>query len=155
MTRNYTPQEIDHSTSIIKGIRYYDQKYVEGGFIRRLGNSLLMPLRRVLSGDSRKGTGLFLHAAALTIFFPGVMTACNQERVLDDVRIGNGQAVKVQLENGADVNGTYQKPLLVVAAERGHTEVVRLFLEHGAKVDATTSAGQTALVSAAHRGSSD
>jgi ankyrin repeat protein len=72
------------------------------------------------------------------------------------VRFGNPEAVKILVENGADVNkkrnGT--RPLLL-ASTYGHLEVAKLLIESGAKVDAKDKSGFTALMCAARNGHLD
>lgn len=63
---------------------------------------------------------------------------------------GNFEAVKILVENGADVNKNHP---ITVAAEYGTPEIVAYLIEHGAEVNATGSGGNTALGNARHRGS--
>ncbi|MBI5705541.1 MAG: ankyrin repeat domain-containing protein [Armatimonadetes bacterium] len=58
------------------------------------------------------------------------------------------EMAQLLLSNGADPNGMKEAvsdPPLILAVRRGKLPVVRFLLEHGAKVDATTKQGQTAL----------
>jgi predicted LPLAT superfamily acyltransferase len=71
---------------------------------------------------------------------------------------GDTEAVKLLLEEGADVNmkrtsnGT---TALSMASQNGHTEVVRLLLEKGADVNVKTTENSTALFIAAEKGQID
>jgi ankyrin repeat protein len=59
--------------------------------------------------------------------------------------------VRKHLDNGADVNSRYdkdlphRKPLLSYAAMHGHTDIMKLLIERGAKVDKTDLHGRTPL----------
>ncbi|KAL2114845.1 hypothetical protein VTJ04DRAFT_10508 [Mycothermus thermophilus] len=70
---------------------------------------------------------------------------------------GHEGAVRVLLENGANVNSRHpdcprQYPPLHLAAVAGHLGVVLLLVEQGADVSAESSSGMTALHLAAHSG---
>ncbi len=67
---------------------------------------------------------------------------------------GNTEAVKLFLAAGMSPDtGFLDGTVLIFAAERGHTETVRILLDRGAKVNAKTSSGkQTALMKAAENG---
>jgi serine/threonine-protein phosphatase 6 regulatory ankyrin repeat subunit B len=59
------------------------------------------------------------------------------------------------LEKGADavqMRTDYSCTPVIVAAQNGHVEVVRVLLEHGAKVNSARSNGGTALMVAAEKG---
>lgn len=58
------------------------------------------------------------------------------------------EMAQLLLSKGADPNGLKEAisdPPLILAVRRGQLSVVRFLLEHGAKVDAVTKQGQTAL----------
>ena len=68
---------------------------------------------------------------------------------------GDCQAAMTLLASGANVNirqGTYEGTPLQYAAARGHVEVVRLLVQHDAKVDAVDTFGRTPLMWAASHG---
>jgi len=67
---------------------------------------------------------------------------------------GHGDAAKLLIECGSDVNAVARNPELQVtplhsAAAGGHTEIVKVLLEHGADVNARQGGGFTPLHSAA------
>ena len=78
------------------------------------------------------------------------------ERALHQaVSTGNVQNVEILLLRGANANlrGSYDMPLLMLAASAGHREIVRLLLQAGAQVDASNPSTQhTALMFAAKNG---
>ena len=71
---------------------------------------------------------------------------------------GGGMGVLLELlRRGADpgVKGMLGNAGLHMAAQDGHTEVVKALLDHGARVDATNDVGQTPLHRAAALGHVD
>jgi hypothetical protein len=77
------------------------------------------------------------------------------ERLWEAARVGDAAAVKSLLDGGADVNARfrYDQTPLFKAAERGHTEVVRLLLERGAQPNLKdTFYGATPITWAAEKG---
>lgn len=84
---------------------------------------------------------------------PFLQTAQNPKQELNDqlyeaVRKGDAAAVTSLLDRGAEVNAKfrYGTTALFKAAERGHTEVARILLEHGADVSVKdTFYGATAM----------
>lgn len=69
---------------------------------------------------------------------------------------GDVAAAKAALAAGADANATHwNKSALMIAAENGHADVVRLLLEAGANPDAATFSGPNILVRAAVNGHRD
>lgn len=87
-----------------------------------------------------------------------LLRACGAQcRFEETIRLGLSAELKRQLAEGADPNtrlfgGT---PALYEAAVRGQTEIVRILLDHGAKIDAVTPRGKTALMTATARGHRD
>ena len=70
-------------------------------------------------------------------------------------RFGRETAVKLLLENGANVEGNssfYHGPAICAAAYNGHEHVVRLLLENGANVNGQGPDGKTSLHGAARGG---
>lgn len=63
-------------------------------------------------------------------------------------RNGNLEMVKLFLANGADLSFSHPASLLDIASYHGRTDVVRLLLDRGIDVNATSSDGQTALMAA-------
>lgn len=73
----------------------------------------------------------------------------------DAIQQNDVATVRTMLAEGASVNGPLDgggKPPLVSAAELGHTEIVRLLLERGARIEAVDKDGDTALANAAWKG---
>ncbi|EPS26966.1 hypothetical protein PDE_01906 [Penicillium oxalicum 114-2] len=71
------------------------------------------------------------------------VSALAEAVILDDV-----DATRMLLEHGASSNGHDQNPKrrpLLLAAQRGATEIARLILEHGANLEAVDRVGLTAL----------
>jgi uncharacterized protein len=58
---------------------------------------------------------------------------------------GNSALVKLMLERGLDLAHARHREALHLAAERGHVEMVRLLIEHGADPRAVDAHGQTPL----------
>ena len=76
-------------------------------------------------------------------------------RLIDAVKSGSPQAVSALLRQKADVNAAEEILLdtpLHLAATRGPAELVGLLLDHGAKPDAKSKDGTTALHAAARAG---
>lgn len=70
-----------------------------------------------------------------------------EERLLQAMRAQDIDALRSALEAGADANtnDSTGNPLICVAAERGHTEIVRLLLDHKANIAARNSYKATPL----------
>jgi len=66
-------------------------------------------------------------------------------------RRGHTGAVKLLIDNGADVNcmNSYGEIALIEASDNGHIEVVKLLIEAGADVNARDH-GTTALMEASY-----
>jgi hypothetical protein len=76
------------------------------------------------------------------------------DALFEAARKGDVAAVKAELDKGVPVDATwrYNQTALFIAAGRGHTEVVRLLLERGAKADVKDSFyGMTAIGAAADK----
>jgi hypothetical protein len=59
---------------------------------------------------------------------------------------GNLREVRLLLARGASPNAASDHyPAIILAASRGHTQIVRVLIEHGADVDAKDACGHTAL----------
>jgi len=57
---------------------------------------------------------------------------------------GNLQEARLLLRRGASPNATFDHyPAIVLAASRGHTQIVRVLIEHGADVNAKSCDGLT------------
>jgi ankyrin repeat protein len=70
--------------------------------------------------------------------------------LLNDVPLARSR-----LNQGADVNtgrDLYEGPLLMIAAELGHLEMVKVLVDRGADLEATDDLGQRPLMCAARRG---
>jgi ankyrin repeat protein len=70
--------------------------------------------------------------------------------LLNDVALA-----RARLDEGADPNtgeGTYEGPLLKIAAELDHLDIVNLLLDRGARIEATDDLGRRPLLSAASYG---
>lgn len=67
---------------------------------------------------------------------------------------GHGEAVRLLLDAGADVDGCdgEGRTALRAAAWGGHEEIVRTLLDYGAQVDRADSKGRTPLIAAAYMG---
>lgn len=73
-------------------------------------------------------------------------------KLLDDIKVGNTKAIEYLIEKGEDVNiknPTDGVTALWIASQNGYSEIVRLLLEKGAKVNIKTNDGTTALMIAA------
>lgn len=84
-----------------------------------------------------------------------VKTKGGGDKLCSAVKSGDIQTVKVQVENGVDVNARdseFQVTALSWAALQGHTEIAALLIERGADVNAKNQDGATALHSAAFLG---
>lgn len=90
---------------------------------------------------------------ALIVTFPSIVAAQNAKQELNDqfweaVRKGDAATVTTLLDKGVDVNAKfrYGQTALFKAAERGHTEIVKLLLARGADVTVKdTFYGATAM----------
>jgi hypothetical protein len=80
------------------------------------------------------------------------------DALFDAARKGDLAAVRAALDSGVTVDATwrYDQTALFIAAGRGHTDIVRLLLERGARADVKDSFyGMTALGAAAEKGSTE
>ena len=94
----------------------------------------------------------------LTLALMASLAASASDELFDAARKGDVAAVKAALDNGAAVDATwrYEQTALFIAAGRGHSDVVRLLLERGAKADARDSFYKmTAVIAAAEKGKAD
>ena len=77
-------------------------------------------------------------------------------QLIQALKNGNLRAVQTALANGADVNAklitSTGTTALMLAAQDGHTEIVKLLLEKGADVNVKTTTGITALWMASQNG---
>ena len=86
------------------------------------------------------------------------LVAFASDELFDAARKGDAATVKVALDKGVlvDAKWRYDQTALFIASFRGHTEVVRLLLERGAKPDVKdTFYGMTAVGAAAQKGNSE
>lgn len=86
------------------------------------------------------------------------LVAFASDELFDAARKGDAANVKVALDNGVPVDARwrYDQTALFIAAFRGHTEVVRLLLDRGARPDVKdTFYGMTAVGAAAQKGNAD
>jgi uncharacterized protein len=75
--------------------------------------------------------------------------------LLEAVFLNDVPLARMRLNQGAEVNtgrGSYHGPLLKIAAELGHLEIVKLLLDRGADLEATDDLEQRPLMSAARYG---
>lgn len=74
------------------------------------------------------------------------------EQLIEAIRSGDAERVKVLLEQGADASArdAYGAPALMLAAHGGSLEIVNLLLSAGAEVDAKDELGWTALLKACY-----
>ena len=101
---------------------------------------------KVQAGRARKLLNCSVNTVAT------VKTKGGGDKLCSAVKSGDIQAVKVQVENGVDVNARdseFQVTALSWAALQGHTEIAALLIERGADVNAKNQDGATALHSAA------
>jgi ankyrin repeat protein len=84
-----------------------------------------------------------------------VVTAGERNPLFGAAERGHEQVVRALLEAGADaawISPRDKLPTLYAAALSGSPQVVKLLIDHGAKVDAQTAKGETALIAAAYAG---
>ena len=87
----------------------------------------------------------------------GTLKECGQDSLAVSVRKGDAAAVLCHLRLGADARGRVPgdpetTPLLSVASLGGHSSVVSILLEHGARIEDRCIRGRTALMWAAFKG---
>ena len=91
---------------------------------------------------------------------PAIPGGREDQELLAAADRGDVAGVRALLKNGANPNFQSRSdrtgvPPLVIAAQRGHTEVVRILLEAGARVEGRLWTDETALYAAAWRGHLD
>ena len=93
-------------------------------------------------GMGRRGRGGVL-GAVLAVAFLTAAVAPDDPALLDAARRGNVAAVRSLLSEGADPNAARGDGMsaLHLAAEGGSLEVVRVLIDAGARIEATTSIG--------------
>jgi ankyrin repeat protein len=77
---------------------------------------------------------------------PNSVDPTGETTLMAAARIGDLESVKTLLDRGAKVDtadATYQQTALMIAVREDHADVVRLFIERGANVNAKTRTGQT------------
>jgi len=87
-----------------------------------------------------------------------LLAAGAQYRLREAVLLNDIELVRTKLDEEANVNtgeGTYDGPLLKIAAELGYLNIVDILLDYGANIEATDDLGQRALLSAARFGRID
>ncbi len=101
---------------------------------------------------------LFLSLASIIAVITITLAACadnSSEEFVQAARKGNITTVKILLEAGADANAKdkkFQSSALMWAAHEGHTDIMNLLIENGAKVDEQRSTGETAFWFTAQKG---
>jgi len=84
-----------------------------------------------------------------------LLAAGGRLRLREAVLMNDVGLARARLEAGDDVDtgaGTYEGPMLKVAAEEGYLDIVDLLIEFGANLEAMDDLGQRALLSAARDG---
>ena len=83
----------------------------------------------------------------LPVCFAGTHVSDKNVKLLQAVKDGSFADVQILLVNGANPNIKYNSsvPVLMLAANKGHTEVVKLLMDKGADVNAKHTDGRTAL----------
>ena len=79
----------------------------------------------------------------------------NKEKLFDQIRTGNFEAVRDLLENNPnllEIRDQRGSTPLLLAAYYGHENIVTLLLEKGARVDALDGSGNTALMGVCFKG---
>jgi ankyrin repeat protein len=63
----------------------------------------------------------------------------SDSELVEAIRYGEIHSVRTLVEAGSDVNSTdsYGRPVLIMAAQRGHTEIVQILTDNGADVNAS------------------
>ena len=102
--------------------------------------------------------------SALALAGGFVFSLCDglqDEQLVEAVKGGDAAEVGRLLEDGADPEAKdrnrygYGNPALMLAAEGGHLDALKLLHRHGAKLEATNAHGATALTFAAWQGKPD
>ncbi len=100
---------------------------------------------------------LFLFIFSVLLFQPLLTSADINDDLIKAVKENDAVKVKELLDKGADVNATFDKDkeyvksfgkgltLLMASSMKGSTEVVKLLLVKGAKIDAVSERGWTAM----------
>ena len=79
----------------------------------------------------------------------------NKEKLFDQIRTGNFEAVRDLLENNPnllEIRDQRGSTPLLLAAYYGHENIVTLLLDKGARVDALDGSGNTALMGVCFKG---
>lgn len=128
------------------------------------GKKLTSRIRQILKLKTigSKGQVMILDRKSwfLLVVFGIIIAACTSQDELNEdfvqaVRRGDIQRLNYCLRKGADIESTdrkYGATSLMWAAHEGHTEIIRVLLDNGAKINSQQKFGRTALWYSAQQG---
>lgn len=143
-------------TNAVKGLIDHEQPCNRAQLVNSLGGCYGLPLCAAAAiGHVDICRSLIQHGADIEKEGAGYKHRGTGTALGLAARFGRDTAVKLLLENGANVEGNssfYHGPAICAAAYNGHEHIVRLLLENGANVNGQGSDGKTSLHSAARGG---
>ncbi len=94
-------------------------------------------------------------ALILSMIFISCISALANDAFVNIAGLGNLEQVQKRVNDGVDIDFKHSdtgKTALILASERGHTEVVKFLINSGATVDSKDNSGVTALMIASING---